>query len=318
LEWAREFHPDVIYCLSRPFRPIRLQNRLADELGVPMLPHVMDDFMSQMYRNNWLENGPRQALKRSVGGQVRRCPFALAISPAMAAEYTRRFGKPFFPLMNCVDVPTSWMEPPAENGETPLSIAYVGGLHLGRFESLVETAAVVKNLRGEGMRVEIVAYELGDDQEQRAALERTGTVKLAGPLPGQEALRLQCLQKASVLLHLDALYGHAAMYSRLSLSTKLPFYLAAGRAILARAAAGSAPIDYLAEHQAAVTVTDPSPERLQDALQMLLTNQDLRHRLGWSAWLLARARHDASGQRERFRLLLTAAAERRLPGPELA
>ena len=283
-----------------------------------MLPHVMDDFMSEMYRNNWLENGPRQALQGSVGGQVRRCPFALAISPAMAAEYTRRFGKPFFPLMNCVDVPTSWMEPPAENGETPLSIAYVGGLHLGRFESLLETAAAVKTLRGEGMRVEIVAYELGEDREQQAALERNGTVKLAGALPGQEALRLQCMQKASVLLHLDALYGHAATYSRLSLSTKLPFYLAAGRAILARAAAGSAPIHYLAEHGAAAAVTDPSPERLEDALRTLLTDKDLRHRLGRSAWLLARAKHDAPRQRERFRSFLTAAAERRLPSQELA
>jgi hypothetical protein len=316
LEWAREFHPDVIYCLSTPLRPIRLQNRLAAELGVPMLPHVMDDFMSQMYRHNWLENGPRQALKPCVGQQIRRCPFALAISPAMATEYARRFDKPFFSLMNCVGVPTSWAEPLAETGQTPLTVAYVGGVHLGRFESLLETAAVVKNLRAEGMRLEIVAYELREDQAQRAALEQTGTVKLAAPLPGQDTLRLRRLQEASVLLHLDALHGAAVTYSRLSLSTKLPFYLAAGRAILARAAAGLASIDYLAEHQAAATVTDPSPERLQETLRMLLTNKEMRHNLGRSAWRLARANHDGDGQRERFRLLLGAAAERRLPGSQ--
>jgi hypothetical protein len=143
-------------------------------------------------------------------------------------------------------------------------------------------------------------------------------VKLAAPLPEQEALRLRCLQEASVLLHLDPLHGPAATYLRLSLSTKLPFYLASGRAILARAAAGSATIDYLAEHRAAAAVTDASPECLQNALRMLLTNQDLRHRLGRSAWLLARGRHDAPGQRERFRLFLAAAAERKLPTQELA
>jgi hypothetical protein len=314
LHWARAFHPDVVYCFPAKLRPVRFQSRISDELGVPLLPHFLDDWLSQMYRNNWLENGPRQALSRGVIRQLRRCSFALAISPAMAAEYARRFDKPFFALSNCVEVPPVWPEPPPENGGRPYSLAYVGGLHMGRFESLLETAAVVRNLRDKGIPVEIVCYELRESQAQRAALAQTGVVKLAGALPRADAVRR--LQEASVLLQLEPFDQAAVAYLKLSSSGKLPLYLASGRATLIRGAAGLFSLEYMLEHHAAVAVTDPRPELLQGALRVLLTNRAMRLDLGRSAWHLARAKHNAPGQRERFRSFLAAAAARRIPDRE--
>ena len=43
---VREFKPDVIYSMLGSIRMVRLVSRLAKELGIPVVPHFMDDWIS--------------------------------------------------------------------------------------------------------------------------------------------------------------------------------------------------------------------------------------------------------------------------------
>jgi hypothetical protein len=286
-----------------------LQNRLADVLGVPLVPQFMDDWVCHKYRDNWLQNGPRQALAPGVAQHLSRCAFGLVISPAMAVEYARRYGRPFYAIANCIEVPP-WVESRAEHTASTHIIAYVGGLHLGRYESLLETSLVLRKLREHnGTSAQLIGYDLRATSRQQAELARQG-VRVADLPKGAEALRL--LQEASLLLHVEPFDPAGASYLRFSFSTKLPLYLAAGRAILAYGPR-LASIEYLEQFKTAAIVTDRDRVALETTLRGLLAHPGLRRDLGLAAWRLACANHDSTGQRERFRSFLAAAAARRLP-----
>ena len=301
LQEMGEFRPDIIYVLPGPIRPTQLAVVLANKLGAAVVPHFMDDWPRCMYTGSWLTWVPRQQLNRSLAALLRLAPLSLTISPAMADEYVRRYGTCFEAMMNCVDVPKA-LPPARTDAGGGLQLAYVGGIHLGRKEMLLDVARAANVLRARGIPAEIVCYDLRVGDDDRRELEATGAIRVAGRLPDEGAIDI--LQQACALLHVEPFAARSAELLRLSLSTKLPLYLAAGRSVLAYGPATMASLRYLGQNRAGLLVTERQPEALAAALGRLLAGAELRGQLGRAAWQLARANHDAPTERARLLSLL--------------
>ena len=201
--------------------------------------------------------------------------------------------------------------PPARTG--PLRLLYVGGLHLERWKVLDCLGEALAQLRLDGVQVSLSIYApAGDVLEYKERLARRGISQVVGTLAASDVQAT--LATADVLVHVESFDEDIARFTRLSLSTKLPEYLASGRPLLGIGPQALASMTYIRECGAGLVVTEPGADAMMATVRRLARDPDLRAALGEAGWNAARSRHDGDTERKRFRTLLST-VDRRGPGP---
>ncbi|MEU1679460.1 glycosyl transferase family 1 [Micromonospora zamorensis] len=300
--WARRFHPDVVYSVLGSVRVIRLARRLAGTCGVPIVPHFMDDWPATLYSNGELFGLGRRAVDAGLGGVVRRATSGLCISAPMAEEYQRRYGIPFAPFMNCVQESAfddRREAPPAVAGAGPVEFVYVGGLHLDRWASLARLGAALERLASPPGPARLTLYAPESDLARYgAAFAHLPAVRLARSIGSAEVAPV--LWAADVLVHVESFKPEIAQYTRLSLSTKLPQYLAAGRPILGHGPGDLASMRHIVTTRAGLVVGEEDLELLIRRAGELCGDPLLRRRLGDRGYVYAKAHHAKKEVAARF------------------
>ncbi|MCX6624335.1 MAG: hypothetical protein NTY38_25390, partial [Acidobacteria bacterium] len=101
----------------------------------------------------------------------------------------------------------------------------------------------------------------------------------------------QVIEESDILVHVESMNRVSRKLTRLSLSTKIPQYLASGRCILAVGPAEVASIRYIQDHEAGMVVTDL--ETLRGNFETLISDPELRQRYALNGLRLAQRRHDS-------------------------
>jgi glycosyltransferase involved in cell wall biosynthesis len=308
--WLRRHRPDLVYSLLGSVRVNRLAVRIARDLGVPLVPHFMDDWPSTNYGSGELFGLARASLLRTLRAAVRMAPRGMCISQPMADEYQRQYGIPFGAFANCVD-DTAFADGPADGtgrpSSRPVELVYVGGLHLGRWQPLARIAEVLdRSAQEEPPVLRLTVYAPEHDLSQfREAFGGRRSVRLDRWLHSDEVPKV--LHAADVLVHVESFAPAHRRYTRLSLSTKIPQYLAAGRPILGFGPAEVASMRHIADAQAGVVVGEDDPEPLSRALRQL-RDAGLRHTWGRNGLEHARRYHRRETLSRRFAEFLAEAS----------
>jgi glycosyltransferase involved in cell wall biosynthesis len=100
----------------------------------------------------------------------------------------------------------------------------------------------------------------------------------------------------------------AVRFARLSMPTKIPEYMAAGRAVLTYAPRGCAAAEYARDGGWSLLVDRPDPASLREALSSLVGRPEGRVVMGATGRELAVQRHEASKVRAVFAAELSRAA----------
>ncbi len=303
LAFLDERPPEVVYSVLGSLTVTRAARLIAQHYGVPLVPHFMDDWPSTRYADGALFGVGRTLVGRAVAAVVRRAPVGLAISDAMAREYEQRFGGSFEVVMNTVAERDFAAEVTVRPTRTGLRYLYVGGLHLGRVDPLLALAPLLAAADPTSRLV--LHTSAADHQRHRRRIEATPGVEHGGHLPpGAVAAALSA---ADVLVHVESFDPDYAAYTRLSVSTKIPQYMAAARPILAICPPGLASGRYVGSTGAGIAVPSASPESLGEAVARL-ADPDQRHRLADAGWRTAHAEHAQPTVCRRLASLLAAAA----------
>jgi glycosyltransferase involved in cell wall biosynthesis len=232
------------------------------------------------------------ALRRRValGWAARRASSVVAVSDAAAAH-----------LAQATALRTDRIAVVPNGVPVPGGSADAGrrALGLGQGQRLVLATGSLYRVKGHSVLLEAVA-------RLRAEGKWPGDwiVAIAGRKGGEEAgLRLRATDPllapvVRILGHRDDvpdLLAAAELYAMPSLSEGMPLALLeamhAGLAIVASRVGG---MPEAVRHEREALLVPPSdPERLAEALERLLTDQDLRHRLGRAAKERARAKYSA-------------------------
>jgi glycosyltransferase involved in cell wall biosynthesis len=306
--WIADFHADVVFSMLGSGTLVRVNVKISQSRGIPCVPYFTDDWISWMYSEDWSSWWLRPSLHYWFRNYLQRSPLRLTCSTAMAEEYARRYGGAFQPCFACADADDS----PAFAGpreESPvLRLAFIGTLAPDRWRSLREIGEALLGLYAEGLHAELLVYTPPSDIEAFGKyLTREPVLRIAGTARPAEVPRLQ--RAADVLVHVESFDRHSVRKTRFSMSTKIPQYLMAGRCIFAYGPGELASMRYLAETGAGLTVGERNPQMLRSALREVITSQGMRSRLARRARSVGMENHEASGQRERLRMLLAEACE---------
>ncbi|MGH8507224.1 MAG: FkbM family methyltransferase [Gammaproteobacteria bacterium] len=302
------FQPDVIYYRphDRPEAFHQWAEAVMDGLGVPVVTHLMDDWMAKLGGGAGAEKSLRRILSRSAA--------CLSIGEAMSREFNKRYGVPFYPVANCVE-PEEWNvlesgRRASREAAEPVVIRYVGGLAEDMtLASVADVARAVDSLHEEcGLIFEV--YTMGPWLEAgRNALKGFRGVTVHEGNMSEEAHQRLLLE--SDLLVIAYNFDEASLrYVRYSMANKMPECLASGVPVLAYGPRELATIDYLATHGVAEIVTEREPRRLSSAMRHLAADSDYARNLGERGRAFVFERHACEGVRAGFYKILVEAAAR--------
>jgi glycosyltransferase involved in cell wall biosynthesis len=309
--WIDDFHPDLVFSILGTLGYIDLVDRIHKEFGTPIAVHLMDDGVTDPNRSGLFGGYLRHAYGRRFRALLKKTASRMAICPAMANEYERRWDLPFQHFQNTVDI-DAW-KPYARIGasirKTPVMVYSGSILAESQWSSLVDLCRVVADLNRQGNPLQFDIYTprelLGLDGRQ---LELDPAIRVRDALIDDHQFR-ETLSQADLLALPVNFDAPSVQFIRLSMPTKVPAYLASGTPILAYGPQGVAQIDYARSHGWGNVVDERKPERLQQAIRRMIDDQSLRERLSQTARQTAREHHDASRVRFAFQQELTRHAQ---------
>lgn len=304
LAWLEAFQPQILYTTTGSIRLVELASHLSERFQIPIVPHFMDDWPTTHYAGNVLSFFPRIILLHKLRKMFQGTAMGFAISPYMAEAYQKQFNVNFETFLNC----TENLETPSHSDQScnpsPLRMVFAGGLHLGRLELISDFDKALRVLSSEHCEINFQIFAPASDLARlRALLGPNAMVQACGTLP-PEAVQ-SVLANSDVLVHLESFEPRTRRYTFLSLSTKIPQYLAAGKPILIYAPREIGTSRYIQATRSGVVVGERSIYALTEQIRQLARDSALRHHLGQEARSVAASKHNAKNERLRFAETLT-------------
>jgi len=227
-----------------------------------------DNFTYKQHPHSLIYKIERYFLRKQVKRLVASCTEVLAICPKMNEECDKEFGinsilltKPIFNLGEFQPYQIS----------SPIKILYTGKLIIGREQTAIKVVEAIKDINKDGQKVILDIYTntiLPEKIINKIAIE--GCCNIHPPVPQSEVAALQ--READVLLFLEAL-SDKDLTARLSFSTKLTDYFAAGKCIWAVGNKDLGPISYIEREDAGMVSTDE--QSITDAITKISNTPEI-------------------------------------------
>jgi glycosyltransferase involved in cell wall biosynthesis len=265
----------------------------------------MDDWMTFLYRRYPWDRVTRSRMLRGLHSIIEAAPVRLSIGEAMSYELGRRYGVPFLPFMNCIDTDIPCAPVRRAPRQAGLRFVFTGGLHHGRDAQLREVGQALASPEPASAMGELVVFGPPPSAETTRMLESIPSIRLGGLLRSSEVMPE--LVESDCLVLVESFDAELLRYTRFSMSTKLPEYLAAGRPIFVYGPGEQASARYIKENGCGVVVERRDRRLIREALRTLTCDAELRVRLGARARQVAVERHDGPVVRAEFRAALAAA-----------
>ena len=227
-DWIRRFAPQVVFTMGGLAPILRLAARIAQSERVPLIPYFTDDWVNCIY-----PSGPfHSTLRRNFEHWLRRCldlsTARMTASDAMAREYQQRYGGRFEAFLNL----TERFETTPEPERACVRLCFIGALSPNRWQPLRSIGMALARLRERGILGELVIYTFPEDFRRFGKhFEGCEAIVAGGTATPGEVRGLQL--DANGLVHVESFDEASQLITRLSLSTKIPQYLMAGRCVFA-------------------------------------------------------------------------------------
>lgn len=273
INFIKKETPDIIYLLPYGRRIIKLALNIHEKFNIPILPHFMDDWPTTIYNDFRTTFVQRRMTLKALNSLFVVCEKSLVISDSMKREFEERYkDSQFFSLMNDVEnyigVENNNLEYIYQNKFT---LCYAGGLHLNRWTSLLALCQIMKN---EERLDKINIYTSEKDWESvKNYFKEFPFVIYKGFIDQKDVL--DTLKNHDCLIFIESFDENVKKYTKFSISTKIPEYLALAKPIIAVGPSDIASIDYLNKHNLAIICSEANKNEWGNTLQKKLFNESI-------------------------------------------
>jgi len=290
-KFIEEFNPQIIFFQSSSgVFAYSLTKWVCKSKNIPLIMQVTDDYVSGMFTLDpffWIQMlRVRLAFKWAIS--YSSC--VVAIGEKMVKEYKTRFGGNYTIAMNSASE-ISLPKYTADN--QVINFVYAGNLGLNRWKILVLLASCLEELKNdEGICAYLSIYSLIEpDAEELKFLNKSTCSEFKGSLTTEQLNDVKT--HSDVLVHVEAFDKTNKNITRLSISTKIPEYLASGRCIFAVGPEDVASMQYIVEDQLGVAVLSDRKEELKEALKDIIMDKEKRISYSEKGIGVARLRHNS-------------------------
>jgi glycosyltransferase involved in cell wall biosynthesis len=300
----------VLYTILGSNALMELAEQLRVRFRLPLVVHIMDDWVSVLYRGGLLSPWQRRKKERLFQHLLDVAAARFAICDDMAEAYRRRYGQPFLSFQNAIDV-KRWQryEKDPRIVNHPVRVAYIGSiLPFAQLDSLADCCRAIQALADEGFSIDMEIYSPAWLAGQYRTQLVVGSAITLHDTLSDDTTFFDTLHAVDILVLPVNFDQYTIEFIRYSMPTKVPAYLTVGTPILAYGPADVAQVSYAAAAGWGMTVTERDAGQLQQAFKRLASDISLRSELAGRARATAAARHDAQVVRAEFQAALADAA----------
>jgi hypothetical protein len=269
LNWVKKFSPEVIFfCAGDSLFAYDIYDLVSEySSSAKKVVYITDDYIMPRFRFDpawWLR---RNVIYSKMRTAVQDSDIFFTISEEMRDEYKKIFGKDSFLAFN---MPKKMkIENFKKENRSDLILAYTGGLHFKRWESLALLAEIIKRFNKNNSRniiLKIYSCSVISDNI-KSKLNIHGSSKFCGELD-ERGVRF-VLNDADILVHVESFDRKCIESTRLSVSTKIFEYLDVGNKILAIGPSNIASMKFLKENAYCITSIEDLPGRFGEICESL-------------------------------------------------
>ena len=255
--WIEEFKPDSIFLVGGNYNfPFDLASLFASQLKIPLDVFITDNYVLNQNSNGILNkviNNKLLTTYRTVFSSARH---VFAIGTDMADAFSYEFNRPFVPIMNSVKFSES-SERASHELRYPgvIDIVYAGGLHLGRSEAIIKFGDLLSRVSNKlGLDATLVVYS--SSKPENKILEKFSRcgVKYGGSLNHSDVESR--MKIADFVLHVESFDMAYTNLTKLSISTKIPEYLASGACVIAFGPSDLSSIRLIVRNKIGIGITE--------------------------------------------------------------
>ncbi len=298
MEWIDEFQPEIVYTQLSNFRILKFTTQLIKSRELPLAIHIMDDWPKTLKEPGLLYYYWKWYLKFNLTKLIQYSKVLLSICPAMSEEYLKRYERNFIPFQNTIDISrfNGYYEKDWKLKDN-FTILYAGRIGRGTFNSVLKIAKAVENLGINGFNV-LFKIRTSRLPAQYESVLRTHKFTLLDKYLPHEEITMELSEVDSLIIPLDFT---DIQFTRLSMPTKVPEFLASGTPIIVFAPKTTALYKYANSFGWGITVADNSVESLENTIKSLYGDLKLRKKLGETARKVAIQNHNGEKIRYEFR-----------------
>jgi glycosyltransferase involved in cell wall biosynthesis len=303
LDWIDDFNPDLLYFHFSSLGSLRFCKSISEHCQIPYAIHFMDDFYHFNYTKGILSLLFKSIWKKEMKAIVKNASLRMGISEKMSFEYSKTFNADFYSFFNIVDT-NKW-----NNTKTPktksdnFEILYAGTINNKNISSLHNVAITVEEINNNGKKVNYSIYTFqprADSYKPHFSKYKKTNIY---EVPEGDGI-IPLLKKSDLLLLSIDFTQESIERMRYSMFTKIPAYMMSGTPILFWGPNGIASTEYAKESGWAVVVDKNDPKQLEEAIEQLITNSELRDSIVYKAQMLANEKHSTDVVKKKFHSLL--------------
>lgn len=302
-EFIDEFSPDiVIYEMSRYIHFNNVVKSVINRSGARGIGCFWDDTFTYKQEKSIGYKLLRFFQRRNLKSLAARTAEFFAITPKTKREADEFFGIDCTVLTKPITEERPFVYPSCA---APVKMLYTGNLAIGREKTVALIVDAMKEINRDECRVRLDIYTNTDLSEADRAAMTSEYSKVHGAVPQPRVLELQ--KEADVLLFAESLDGDNKT-ARLSFSTKITDYYAAGKCIFAAGNADLAPMELFADADSAIVAT--TADEVAQKLALLCDESAVRD-YARRAYEAGRKGHSYEAVHATFFDVLTRALEKR-------
>ena len=223
----------------------------------------MDNWPETIYTTSPLSYVFHSVVKKYLKKIHKKSILNFAISDALGEKYSSVYGVEYRMLMN----PAIHIENEIQYIKKNPKFLYAGSLNLNRWKSLLEIAKVIDFYQKNGSNLEFTLYVPQNDVEMYAGEFLKYGAVLKPYVPAEKLNKIY--KEHDILVFAESFEKVVVDFSKYSLSTKIPEYMATGHLILAYLPEELYSSQYLKENNLAVVVS--KTEELLVAVKKILS-----------------------------------------------
>jgi len=314
-KWLNEFKPEVIFLVGGDsVFSYKIAQKIHERFSVPLFLYYTDDYITPRFTVDpfWWIN--YLWLWRSLKRILTLVKNVFVIGEDMASEYESKLMKTCTPIMNSVDVEKFNNIAESDEGKNKsdrsIRLAYFGSLHLNRWKSLIRLGEAIEAVT-ERTRINPSLSIYSTSSLNKRIMNKIKAlspyVRFAGSV--DEKGIIAEMMKYDVLVHVESFDRANRHKTRLSVSTKIPEYLATGKCLLAIGPKEIASIRYLTRTNSAYVVNSLDSRILEESIVKISEDSGFKKGIIEKNIKLAKKNHSAKITREKVLEIISRASE---------
>ncbi|MCC3345964.1 glycosyltransferase family protein [Psychrobacter sanguinis] len=253
-EWLEKQPPDVIFfCAGDSLFAYNIVNKIMNKYNCKLIVYITDDYILPRLSASlswWIR---RNLIFNNMEHIIEKCDLLLTISDSMRIKYKEIFNKDSLVFFNKPE--NLKINRPLGKSEK-IELIYAGGFHFNRWKVLRNIALAIQEYNKKNKKQAFLNIYSNNLPNKRILnkINVENASKYSGSLNSSE-LKIE-LNRADILVHVEAFDFRSKASTMLSLSTKIPEYLSIKHTILAIGPKEVASIKHLEQYPQAYIISE--------------------------------------------------------------